>query len=90
MVKTIDLMVKVLQQHKLAYCIPYSVNKKTEEKTPKNQGKGHVLTTIYSSPDRWMFGARLRPGFSKVANKRNCCSLAKSTYPSFHKGKKSQ
>jgi hypothetical protein len=48
MVKTIDLMAKVLQQHNLADCILDSINKKIEDKPLEDQVKGHVLTIISS------------------------------------------
>ena len=48
MVKTIDLMAKVLQQHNLADCILDSTNKKIEDKPLEDQVKGHVLTIISS------------------------------------------
>jgi len=47
MVKTIDLLAKVLQQHNLAGCILDSVKKKTEDKSLEDEGKGHVLNNIY-------------------------------------------
>jgi hypothetical protein len=53
MVKTVDLMEKLLQQHNLVDYILDNV-KKTEDKPPDDQGKGHVLTTIYSSSNRWI------------------------------------
>jgi len=58
MMKTIDLMVKVLQQHNLADCIPNSVKKKNEDEPPEDQCKGHVLTNISSSSDRWILDSR--------------------------------
>lgn len=79
MVNTISLMAKVLQQHNLADCIPDSVKKKTEDKPPEDQGKGHVLTTIASSSDRWI----LDSGASNhmAASKHSFYSLVPCTIP---------
>jgi len=54
MVNFIDLMEKSLQQHNLVNFIPNNVKNKTEDKPPEDQGKGHVLTNISSSLNRWI------------------------------------
>jgi hypothetical protein len=54
MVKKIDLIAKVLQQQNLVDCIPDSLKNNTKYKLPEDQGKGHVLSTIYSSSNRWI------------------------------------
>jgi hypothetical protein len=54
MVKTIDLMEKLLKQHNLANCILDSVKKKNEDNPQEDQGKGHVLNNISSSYDTCM------------------------------------
>ena len=38
----------------LVNCIPESVKKKTKDKPPEDQGKDHVMTTIYSSHEIWI------------------------------------
>jgi hypothetical protein len=63
-----------------------SVKKKTEDKPPEDQGKGHVLTTISSSSDRWI----LDSGASNhmVASKHYFSSLVPCTRPPMLMGDK--
>jgi hypothetical protein len=86
MVKIIDLMAKVLQQHNLVDCILDSVKKKTEDKPLEDQGKGHVLNTISSSYNRWI----LDSGSSNhmVASKHYFSSFVPCTRPPMLMGDK--
>jgi hypothetical protein len=72
MKKTMDLMVKALQQNNIGDCIPENSKKKIGDKYLYKRDNFHALMSIHSSLDAWILDSSASHHMESIENIVSC------------------